>query len=132
MQVTLEGMEATAAFDRRNSFNFEVTVASVGRPGDPNLLFTDLFHSSAVPPGGSNYFGYAGVDAILEEARSISDPDRRAQLYHEAHVQIMEDVPLIPLSLQTFIGAWRAPVASVVFGTNNNFWGETIQLRESQ
>jgi peptide/nickel transport system substrate-binding protein len=128
LQVTLEGMEATAAFDRRNSFDFDVTVTSVGRPGDPNLLFTDLFHSSSEPPGGSNYFGYDGVDDLIEQARGVSDAATRAELYHQAHAQIMADLPIIPLSLQTFVGAWRDPVESLVFGANNNFWGETIRL----
>lgn len=128
LSVQLEGMEATAAFDRRNSLDFDVTVTSVGRPADPDLLFSDLFYSEALPPGGSNYFAYEAIDDLILEGQQVSDPERRSEIYHEAHEQVMQDLPIIPLSYQAFTAAFRSPVAGMEHGKNNNFWGETIEI----
>lgn len=128
LDVTLEGIDAVSAFDRRNSLNFEAHTTSVGRPADPDLLFTSLFLSTSLPPGGSNYIGYDAVDDLILEARRSNDPQGRADLYNRAHRQIMEDLPIIPLSYQAFAVAWREPVTGMAHGQNNNFWGETIQI----
>ncbi len=128
LDAQLEAMEATAAHDRRNSFDFDVTILSVGRPADPDLLFRDFFLSTSRPPGASNYFGYDAIDDLILEGRRISDPVRRSQIYHEAHEQVMRDLPIIPLSFQAFTVAWRAPVTGMAHGQNNNFWGETIEI----
>lgn len=128
LDVTLEGMEATAAFDRRNSFDFDVTITSVGRPADPDLLFSDLFLSGSVPPGGSNYFQYEAIDDLILAGQRESDPAARAEIYDRAHARVMEDLPIIPLSYQAFTAAWREPVLGMAHGQNNNFWGETIDI----
>jgi len=128
IDASLQPAEPTAAFDQRNHFNFEVTVTSVGRPGDPDLYFSDLFLSTAKPPGGSNYFGYRGVDGLLLAARRELDRAKRQQLYDQVDTKLMTDLPIIPLSLQIFTAAWRAPVASVISGTNNNFLSDTIKI----
>jgi len=128
IDATLQPAEPTAAFDLRNHFNFQVTVASVGRPGDPDLYFSDLFLSTSKPPGGSNYFGYNGVDALILAARRETNPRARQRIYHQVNAKLMTDLPIIPLSLQIFASAWRAPVVDMLNGTNNNFLSDTIQI----
>lgn len=128
LSVSLQGMEATAAFDRRNAFDFDVTILSVGRPADPDLLFSDLFSSASVPPGGSNYFQYSAIDDLILAGQRESDLATRAQIYDQAHARVMDDLPIIPLSYQAFTAAWRAPVLGMAHGLNNNFWGETIDI----
>ncbi len=130
LDVRMEGMDATSTFDRRNSFDFEVTISSVGRPADLDLLLSDLFLSTSLPPGGQNYFRYAvdEVDDLLLAARRTTDPDARNELYHQVHVRVMTDLPIIPLSYQVFMAAWRDPVVTMETGRNNNFWGETIEI----
>ncbi len=48
---------------------------------DPDIY--DVWHSSRAQPGGLNFTGYrnAEVDALLVEARSLADQDRRKVLY---------------------------------------------------
>ncbi len=127
LTVTLEGIDAVSAFDRRNALEFEAHTTSVGRP-DPDLLFTSLFLSTSLPPGGSNYMAYDVIDDLILEARRTNDLIVRADLYNRAHAQVMEDLPIIPLSYQAFAVAWRGPVTGMAHGQNNNFWGETIQI----
>jgi peptide/nickel transport system substrate-binding protein/oligopeptide transport system substrate-binding protein len=64
---------------------------------DPDALLNRLFHSRS--PG--NPFGYANpkVDALLFEAQTTLDDNRRAQLYGEIENMILADSPILPLSL---------------------------------
>lgn len=129
VDASLEPMEPTAAFDRRNRFDFEVTVASVGRPADPDLFFSDLFLSTSRPPGGSNYFRYNAVDDLVLAARREQDRTKRQKIYDQLHRKLMTDLPIIPLSLQVFVAAWRDPVVDIIHGTNNNFLSDTLKVR---
>ncbi len=128
VDASLEPAEPTAAFDRRNHFDFETTVTSVGRPGDPDLFFSDLFLSTSRPPGGSNYFAYSAVDNLILAARRDQDPAARQKIYDQVNAKLMVDLPVIPLSFQVFTAAWRSPVASMINGTNNNFLADTIKI----
>ena len=130
IDASLDPAEPTAAFDRRNRGDFEVTVTSVGRPADPDLFFSDLFWSAAKPPGGSNYFAYSAADDLILAGRRELDRSKRERIYKDLHTKLMIDLPIIPLSLQIFAAAWRPPVVSVINGVNNNFWAETIKVRQ--
>lgn len=129
LDVIEEPTELTAAFDRRNTGEFDVTFSATARPGDPDLLFSNVFHSSGTPPGGSNYIGYSAVDDLIDAARVELDPDVRADLYRQAQAQVMTDLPIIPLVYRAFAAAWRDPIESMVPGVVNNFWGGTIRVR---
>ncbi|MDQ7844055.1 MAG: ABC transporter substrate-binding protein [Armatimonadota bacterium] len=129
IEATLDPAEPTAAFDRRNRGDFEVTVNSVGRPADPDLFYSDLFLSTAKPPGGSNFGGYTGVDELIYAARREQNRARRQRLYDQLNRKLMTDLPIIPLSYQVFVAAWRDPIVTMVNGTNNDFLSETIRVR---
>jgi oligopeptide transport system substrate-binding protein len=62
---------------------------------DPEDFLDLLFHSQS----GLNHTGYASdqVDALLEAARTESDPDRRMGLYQQAEELIVADAPWVPL-----------------------------------
>lgn len=62
--------------------------------GDPDYVMYLLFHSSANPPGwNAGWYANAQVDALLSEARVVSDGDRRRELYLEAQAIVAEDAP---------------------------------------
>ncbi len=128
LDVVLEPMEATATLDRKMNRDFEAAVDSIGGI-DPDLFFTRGFHSAAAPPSAFNYFGYAAADDLIAAARRETDPARRRALYERIHRQLMTDLPIIPLSNQVAVAAWRDPVVSMVHGRNNQFWPETIRIR---
>lgn len=128
IDAVLEPVEPLVAFERRGRLDFDVTVNSEGRP-DPDLFFTDIFSSAAKPPGCHNYFGYAGIDDLILAARREQDRAKRQAIYEEAHRKLMTDLPVIPLSNQIFVSAWRDPVVSLINGQNNNFRSETIKVR---
>jgi ABC-type oligopeptide transport system substrate-binding subunit len=62
---------------------------------DPQNFLEVLFYSESA----QNHGGYSNpeVDALLEEARGIQDPDERLALYQQAEQLILEDAAWIPL-----------------------------------
>lgn len=129
IDVVQDPTELTAQFEKRNTGDFDVSFSATARPGDPDLLFTNVFHSASSAPVGSNFIHYGGADDLIEEARLTLDPERRAELYLQVQEQIMTDLPIIPLVYRAFAAAWRDPIATMVPGVVNNFWGETIEIR---
>jgi len=64
---------------------------------DPDALLNRLFHSTSP----ANPFGYsnAKVDALLQEAQAAVDDNRRAELYNQIEAMIVNDYPVLPLSM---------------------------------
>jgi peptide/nickel transport system substrate-binding protein len=59
-------------------------------------LYT-LYHTSSIPPAGSNMgrMRIAQVDALLDEARSETDQSRRTQLYRQVQDIVWENNPAV-------------------------------------
>ena len=66
---------------------------------DPQNFLHVLFHSESA----ENRFGYSNeqVDALLEEASTEADSERRASLYHQAERLVLNDWVAVPLRHST-------------------------------
>lgn len=75
-----------------------------------------LLHSSQWADGGWNtsYYKNDAVDALLNEARTISDRNRRAQMYGEAIRTIWNDAPWLFLHNEGQINAYRSNVQGLI------------------
>ena len=62
---------------------------------DPQDFLDILFHTDSAQNHGS--YSNPELDAILEQARTEPDVERRVELYHEAENLIVQDAPLLPL-----------------------------------
>ncbi|HTP41369.1 MAG TPA: ABC transporter substrate-binding protein [Nitrospiria bacterium] len=65
---------------------------------DPDLYF-EVFHSSSLPPAGSNRDGYANpaVDRLLERGRRSADTAERRAVYREVQRIVADDLPYVSL-----------------------------------
>ena len=129
LDVKIDVLDATAAFDRRRKGDFDITISATARPGDPHLFFWDVFHSDAVPPQGSNFFGYRDADALIDAGRITVDEARRVQIYKALQRKLMTDLPIIPLFYRHYELAMTAQVKSMQPGAFSMFWGETILVQ---
>ncbi len=129
LNVRLQVLDPTAAFDLRDRGDFDVTMSATSRPGDPHLFFWDVFHSDAVPTYGSNFFHYRDADALIDAGRLTIDEARRAQIYRALQGKLMTDLPIIPLLYRAYVLAMTAPVKTMTPGAFNMFWGETIVIQ---
>ena len=87
----------------------------------------EQWHSSQATGSGANLTGFnnARVDAILEEARTVSQPKRK-QLYQEFQEVFAQEVPAIPLYVSTAAYAQAADLQGVrvalLTEPGNRFW----------
>jgi len=71
---------------------------------DPDTLPYLALRTEAMPDQGgfnSGYYSNEEVDALLEEARTAADQDRRAELYREMQAIVQEDAPWV------FVANWK-------------------------
>ncbi|NLK00070.1 MAG: ABC transporter substrate-binding protein [Clostridia bacterium] len=81
----------------------------MGDNGDPDNFLYILLSSEQWPTAGFNeaFYKNTEVDKILREARTLSDQDKRIEMYEEAQKLIMADSPLIVVDHETQIVAMK-------------------------
>lgn len=93
--------DALAAPEEGEEFAYDAVSAPYTKVG-PDVLRL-LYHSSGTKPAPSGYFAnHAQVtdpelDAVLEKAAAITDPQKRKQLYVQAQKMILEGYYILPL-----------------------------------
>ncbi|MEA3489694.1 MAG: peptide-binding protein, partial [Candidatus Omnitrophota bacterium] len=100
-----------------NKKNFQAVLLGWTVPIDPDLY--SVWHSDSMVEGGLNFISYSdkGLDRLIEQGRREFDPDRRAEIYREAHGIIAGDAPYtflffpyaIPAVQKRFKGIEPAP-----------------------
>ena len=103
--VTIETYEWNTFLGRVNpGLEGEADAAQMAwMTNDPDTLPYLALRTEAWPENGgfnSGYYSNPTVDALLEEARSSTDQDRRAELYREMQVIVQEDAPWV------FVANW--------------------------
>jgi len=103
--VTIETYEWNTFLGRVNpGLEGEADMAQMAwMTNDPDTLPYLALRTEAWPEQGgfnSGYYSNPEVDALLEEARTATDQDRRAELYREMQVIVQEDAPWV------FVANW--------------------------
>ncbi|HHI80730.1 MAG TPA: ABC transporter substrate-binding protein [Planctomycetes bacterium] len=82
--------------------------------GDPDNFYGPLLSGDLV--GGTNYsrMRNAQFDALLREARGISDPKARVQAYAKIQDILRKECPLVPLVYTKIASAYRSDVKGFV------------------
>ncbi|WP_274534564.1 ABC transporter substrate-binding protein [Mesorhizobium sp. Root172] len=64
-----------------------------------DVWLEQVLHSRNSSPFGFNagYYSSPAVDDLLDKARRTQNDDQRGQLYREAHAQIMDNLPVLPI-----------------------------------
>jgi ABC-type transport system substrate-binding protein len=81
----------------RGAFQF-YSLRWIGGNEDPDI-FEYVFDSSKFPPHGANrgYYSNPQVDALIDQARSTTDHEKRKQLYAQIQEILAEQLPYINL-----------------------------------
>ncbi len=97
------GIVVELKFQEWNSFtkaiddkNFDIMSMGWGG-GDVEADPKQIWHSSSIGKGGSNYISYKNpeVDKMIDEARAELDPKKRSTLFKKVYTQIADDVPYV-------------------------------------
>lgn len=84
--------------------------------GDADYGLFSLFHSSQWTPAGFNrgFYKNPQVDSLLDQARTITDPTRRAATYKQAMDLIMKDAPWLFLHSESQLTGVRRQVQGLI------------------
>jgi ABC-type transport system substrate-binding protein len=97
------GIEVELKYQEWNSFtkaiddhNFDIIAMGWGG-GDVEQDPKQIWHSTSIGKGGSNYISYSNpeVDKLIDEARSELDSAKRTVLFKKVYTLIADDVPYV-------------------------------------
>ena len=110
LTVTLQPVSQAEWYARVTQRAINFTPMTWTQRADPDSLLSILFQTG----GFANTTGYSNpeVDRLLEQARVITDHDKRRALYAQVEAVIMHDLPYIPL----FFAAEYAVLAATAHG----------------
>ncbi|MGA2092934.1 MAG: peptide-binding protein [Sedimentisphaerales bacterium] len=93
IEVILDPYEGSIFFQKAQSRDFDAVSMAWGGNAEQDPY--QIWHSSQIGNGGSNYIGFKNpeADALIEQARQTLDPDKRNELYHKFHRIIHEEQP---------------------------------------
>jgi peptide/nickel transport system substrate-binding protein len=113
MDVQVEAVKADLIPDLVRPRDFDALLIEVGLTADPDPY--PFWHSTQTGESGQNYSGFANreADIAMEEARAITDPERRTQLYYTFQEIWTEEVPSLLLYYPIYTYAVDARVKGV-------------------
>lgn len=93
VRLTLTQLDFATLLSRLFAGEYQGTMLSWSLDLDPDLY--SIFHSSQFPPNGQNFVFYSNpaVDALIMEARSILDQERRVEIFRQLHAILARDQP---------------------------------------
>lgn len=94
VDVRLQEVDGTTLIEKVMSGGFDAVFLGYTLDLDPDMYAA--FHSSELPPDGSNWSLYSNseVDSLLVRAREERDFEKRRALYWELHALLAEEQPL--------------------------------------
>lgn len=95
VRARLTTLDPPVLFERILGGKFQGAFLAWDLDLDPDLYA--LFHSSQIPPHGSNFVGYSNpeVDRLIEAGRTTLDRQKRQAIYRQLHAELAEDQPYL-------------------------------------
>ncbi len=124
--VEIEPLELGVYVDRWLAADFDAAVALNGGNPDPDNMFYRYWHSTGNLNGVANYSSDE-IDALLDQARAVVDPDVRRDLYIEIQQLLADAAPWVWL----YVGYEYRVMQPDVEGFVPLSTGSTIYLRDT-
>jgi peptide/nickel transport system substrate-binding protein len=113
VNVTLEPVPVSDWYSRIVEQKINFTPERWSQRPDPDGLFYILFHSKGY--ANSTKYSNPELDALLDKARALTDPEARKPLYKEAQAIMTRDLPYVPLFFSLEYAALRNNVQGYVW-----------------
>lgn len=120
VQLDIDQRDVGAWVEVLYSGNLQMSILVASAYPDAHFVVQGLTAASA-PPNSTNFTGMS-YDALIEAARTETDPVRRDELYLELQQQIHEDVSLIPV-INVFYPESRQPYVTGLEEPFDPLWG---------
>ncbi|MFK8138875.1 MAG: ABC transporter substrate-binding protein [Bdellovibrionales bacterium] len=101
--------------------NFQLATMRWVGATDPDI-YRIAFHSKELPPGRNRgYYQNTQLDQLLDQGRSVMNPEKRISLYKKVQKQILKDLPIIPLWYNTQTNVVNKRVSGFKASKNGDF-----------
>ncbi|MEM6302939.1 MAG: ABC transporter substrate-binding protein [Pseudomonadota bacterium] len=109
-----------------SNHDFDMTIDSVFNWGDPVIGVHRTYQSDNIRPGvpwhNTQQYRNAELDALMEQASSETDVEKRSALYDEIQSMIVDDVPIAFMVTSPFHTVWNTervgnPPIDSIWGT---------------
>lgn len=96
VEIELKYLEWNSFIKNVEDSNFELMAMGWGG-GSPEEDPKQIWHSSSIGKGGSNFISYSNpeVDKLIDEARAELDFPKRTKIFKKVYQMIAEDVPYV-------------------------------------
>ena len=123
VDLELRPMELATLFSDLTRGSFQLsTLRWVGVNSDPEF-FEFAFSSRKIPPAGTNRGRYrnAALDALMDNARTEADREKRRKLFSEIQKEVAEDAPYVSLWHQDNICVHRNRIRNVQLSPSGDY-----------
>lgn len=128
IEVTIEPLETSvyrdAVYAQRD---YDLAMQSFTSSGDPAIGYHRIYRTNDTRDPNVNATGYsnADVDALLEQAETVSDLEKRGEFYKQAQVILNEDVPTLIMYDELQADAASTRLEGMFAGVNPvDRWGD--------
>jgi peptide/nickel transport system substrate-binding protein len=127
LEVEVVPLDLGVLLARLSSGDFEAALLQIPELTEPNVLRW-FFHSASIPgrgPGGANRarFANAEADALLDEAATTSDLDKRKIAYGSFLAITSRELPVVPLFHEDQVAAVSPRAASFSLSAEGRWLG---------
>jgi peptide/nickel transport system substrate-binding protein len=123
VDLELRPMELATLFSDLTRGSFQLsTLRWVGVNSDPEF-FEFAFSSRKIPPAGTNRGRYrnAALDALMDNARTEADREKRRKLFSEIQKEVAEEAPYVSLWHQDNICVHRNRIRNVQLSPSGDY-----------
>jgi len=102
----------------------------IGDNGDPDNFFSSLLGCAATATGGNaSFWCHPTFDRLINQARRISDQERRSELYKKAQVIFSQELPWVPIAhAQQFVLANKRVRNFILAPTDGIYFNDVYLL----
>ncbi|MEO0795519.1 MAG: ABC transporter substrate-binding protein [Verrucomicrobiota bacterium] len=128
LTVEIETRDFKSHLQTLRNGDFEVgLIGWYGDNGDTDNFLSTFFHSRAAVPGSATNFSFykdPAMDAALDAARRVEDPETREKFYNQALKLWERDLPIIPLVHAEQLVLTKSQIKGFQLSpTGTLFWG---------
>ncbi len=126
IETKIETTELGVYVDRWFKTDFDATITENGGNPDPDVMLYRYWHSTGNLNAVATYSA-KDIDTLLEQARAVSDPEKRKVVYNDVSKKLVDAAPWIWL----YVGYQYRVMQPYVKGTTQLANGSAIYVREA-
>jgi peptide/nickel transport system substrate-binding protein len=128
-KLTIQAMDFNTAYSRAKGGDYQAMVMGWLGFVDPDEWMGEMIGSKGFR--NIHFYSSEKMDALLEKGRTELDPHKRKQVYREAEMLMLDDLPILPCFTSNVHTLLRRDVSGFVQLPYSNFADQFGNLRKS-